>query len=89
MSRPSAFPLLFAIALVGACKTHRLPQLPPERDPADERAPIVPYRAPPDVLTTELSKGEPGGGHDHHQHHAPAKPTEPPPQHEHGSGGEP
>jgi hypothetical protein len=59
---------------LSSCKTHGLPALPPERDPTDERAPIVPYRAPPDVLTTELSTGEGApAGHEHHGHHMPAE----------------
>ena len=59
----------FAIALLllGGCKIHRIPEVPPEQDPAAEQGAALPYRAPPDVLTTELSTGEPtAGGHEGH-----------------------
>ena len=48
--------------LVSACTTHRLPPLPPERDPTSEAAPVTPWRAPPDVLHGELSDS--AGGQD-------------------------
>ena len=93
MQRHLAFVCVLAGVPVG-CKIHRLPELPPERDPTAERAPVVPYRPPPDVLTTELSTGEPAGGsgHEGHQGHEghtmPAQPDEspyPPGHGEHGA----
>jgi hypothetical protein len=80
VSRFLAILHIMAALAMSSCKTHGLPDLPPERDPADERAAIVPYRAPPDVLTTELSTGEgAAAGHEHHHgHHMPAKPASPP-----------
>jgi hypothetical protein len=56
--------------LVGGCKIHRIPEVPPEQDPAAEQAPAVPYRPPPDVLTKELSTGEStASGHEGHEGH--------------------
>jgi len=71
-------PILFVLAL-GACKTHRLPELPPDRDPVAPEAPVTDYEPPPDVLTKELSTGapddgtDPHAGHHGHHEHAPAK----------------
>ncbi len=68
-------PLLCLVGLVlPACKTHRLPPLPPQRDPAAAEAPVTPYEPPPDVLTKELSTGKSEGKQDdphagHHDHH--------------------
>lgn len=53
--------------IASACTTHRLPSLPPERDPTSESAPVTPWRAPPDVLHGELNDGAaPPGGHEMH-----------------------
>jgi hypothetical protein len=61
---------LAALALAG-CKTHRLPPLPTQRDPAAAEAPVSPYDPPPDVLTKELSSGKSDGKEDdpHAGHH--------------------
>jgi hypothetical protein len=66
----------FAAGLPLGCRTHRLPELPPERDPMAEQAPIVPYSPPPDVLHEELSTGAPeaGGKTGHEGHEMGAKP---------------
>lgn len=67
-----AIPSLIVV-LVSGCKIHRLPELPPERDPTSESAPVAPWQPPPDVLNTELSTGaKDDGGHMHHQHETPA-----------------
>ena len=74
MQRPIAILCVLAGSIAG-CKIHRLPALPAERDPTAEEAPVVPYRPPPDVLTTELSTGAPtaeGSGHEGHDM-APSK----------------
>jgi hypothetical protein len=74
MQRPIAILCVLAGSIAG-CKIHRLPALPADRDPAGEAAPVVPYRPPPDVLTTELSTGAPtpeGSGHEGHDM-APSK----------------
>ncbi len=88
----------FCIAASLACKPNRLPPLPPERDPTAESAPVTPWRAPPNVLTTELSKGAEGSGHTGHHHggmqhdavkaDAPATPEPAPIEHS-GAGHEP
>jgi hypothetical protein len=67
-------PHILILLLAASCTTHRLPPLPPERDPTSESAPVAPYRAPPDVLTTELNKGAPEGGHEHHHGESKAEP---------------
>ena len=81
MQRTIVF-LCLSAGVSAGCKIHRLPELPPERDPSAEEAPVVPYRAPPDVLTTELSTGAPAGGdmagHEGHGMGGGA-PAEPPP----------
>jgi hypothetical protein len=88
--------------LVGGCKIHRIPEVPPEQDPAAEQAPAVPYRPPPDVLTKELSTGESTAsgheghdmkghdmkGHEGHDMKAPEKKKKST-SHEHHHGGEP
>jgi hypothetical protein len=71
MARARDMLLLFALA-AGGCKIHRLPELPPARDPVAAEAPVTEYSPPPDVLTTELSPGtadasDPHAGH-HHGH---------------------
>ena len=81
------------VATLGGCKIHRLPEVPPERDPASEEAPVVPYRPPPDVLTTELSTGDADAkgheGHEGHKGHG-KKEAAPKDAHDHhGHGGEP
>jgi hypothetical protein len=75
--RSIAILFVLTAASSSACKIHRLPALPAERDPADEHAPIVPYRPPPDVLTTELSTGAPAEQPTHHHDHATVPPPEP------------
>jgi hypothetical protein len=63
-----------AVLVLVACKIHRLPELPPDRDPVSPDAPVTDYEPPPDVLTKELSTGvaddaaDPHAGH--HGHHA-------------------
>src|SRR5215204_716586 len=68
-------PCLLVLALA-ACKIHRLPELPPDRDPVSVEAPVTDYDPPPDVLTKELSTGAKDDGADphagHHRHHGPA-----------------
>ena len=59
--------LLLSIGSIAGCKIHRLPALPAERDPSNEQGAVVPYRPPPDVLTTELSTGtDTPTGHEGH-----------------------
>jgi hypothetical protein len=72
-------PCLAGLALAG-CKTHRLPPLPPDRDPAAAEAPVTDYEPPPDVLTKELSSGksdskedDPHAGHRGHHGHGGGK----------------
>lgn len=72
-------PLLCVLGLfVPACKTHRLPPLPPQRDPTAAEAPVTSYDPPPDVLREELSSGKSDGKEDdphagHHGHHGGGK----------------
>lgn len=65
---------IFVFCCAAACKPHGLPPLPPERDPTAEAAPVAPWQAPPDVLTTELDEGAPADAHAGHEHHEPAAP---------------
>lgn len=84
--------LLLSIGSIAGCKIHRLPALPAERDPSNEQGAVVPYRPPPDVLTTELSTGtDTPTGHEGHDMGGKQKASKPAPKqgHEgHDMGGE-
>lgn len=59
MALVSSYPVLptlvLALVTLGGCHTHRLPELPQDRDPLSPAASATHYKPPPDVLTTELS----------------------------------
>jgi hypothetical protein len=68
---------VLALLTVEACRIRRLPELPPEQDPAEAIAPATPYVAPADLLTGSLDKPtvdaadehEDDSDHAHHHHH--------------------
>lgn len=70
----SFLPPILALSLVilGGCRTHRLPELPQDRDPVSPTASETRYQPPPDVLTTELSPSGKEGtpADDEHSGHA-------------------
>lgn len=81
--RLQSLSLLCLLVLVGACTSHRLPTLPPDRDPGSPDAPATAYEPPRDALNRELAPADANDDDDdphagHHGHHGHTPPSEAP-----------